>query len=150
MSLRLDQCCGRRSWQRADICQLYLPQQWSNLRFIGPNYEFLQYLVKQQKEGSSISLVIWGWLALFYWSLYKWKPVSSVREEFILQGEHLSFDNFGLCQPIQLKMALADMKSWQILTPVAYHIYKVNIVYWSIVQLSITHVTFFCINWEVS
>ena len=27
------------------LCQLYLPQQWSNLRFIGPIYEFLRYFV---------------------------------------------------------------------------------------------------------
>ena len=25
--------------------QLYLPQQWSNLRFIGPIYEFLRYIL---------------------------------------------------------------------------------------------------------
>ena len=43
MSLRLDHWCGRWSWQRDDTCQLYLPLLWSNLRFVGPIYEFLRY-----------------------------------------------------------------------------------------------------------
>ena len=44
MSLRLDHCCGiGPSWHESAFCQLHLPQQWSNLRLIGPIYEFLRY-----------------------------------------------------------------------------------------------------------
>ena len=33
----------------ADTCQLHLPQQWSNLRFIGPIYEFPRYVLPYHK-----------------------------------------------------------------------------------------------------
>ena len=35
--------------------QLYLPQQWSNLRFIGPIYEFLRYSVSSAVEAVEYS-----------------------------------------------------------------------------------------------
>ena len=41
--LRLDPCCGRWGWHMSALCQLHLPQHWSNLRLIGPNYELLRY-----------------------------------------------------------------------------------------------------------
>ena len=39
------------AWHMSALCQLHLPQQRSNLRLIGPIYEFLRYTANQSLNG---------------------------------------------------------------------------------------------------